>query len=56
MEKPRIGIQGIESAVWGEHICVFFNTKDELLNRLQIALASRAAVDAVAASLACRMT
>ena len=31
MEKPRIGIQGIEGAAWGEHICVFFNTKDELL-------------------------
>ena len=31
MEKPRIGIPGIESAAWGEHICVFFYTKDELL-------------------------
>ena len=31
MEKPRIGIEGIESAAWGEQICVFFNTKDELL-------------------------
>ena len=31
MEKRRIGIQGIEGAAWGEHICVFFNTKDELL-------------------------
>ena len=31
MEKPRVGIPGIESAAWGEHICVFFYTKDELL-------------------------
>ena len=31
MEKRRIGIHGIEGAAWGEHTCVFFYTKDELL-------------------------
>jgi len=31
MEKRRMGIPGIEKADWGEHICVFFYTKDELL-------------------------
>ena len=32
MENRRMGIPGIEKAQWGEHTCVFFNTKDELLN------------------------
>lgn len=27
----RIGIPGLDSASWGEHICVFFRTKAELL-------------------------
>lgn len=31
MEKPRIGIPGIEMTAWGEHVCVFFYTKEELL-------------------------
>jgi len=31
MEKPRIGIPGIERTAWGEHVCVFFYTKEELL-------------------------
>jgi hypothetical protein len=31
MKTPRIGIPDIESAAWGEHICAFFYTKDELL-------------------------
>ncbi len=31
MKKRRIGIPGVEEAGWGEHICVFFYTKDELL-------------------------
>jgi hypothetical protein len=28
----RIGIQGIDHAPWGEHICVFFNSKSELVS------------------------
>jgi len=32
MEKRRMGIPGIEKADWGEHSCVFFYTKDDLLN------------------------
>jgi hypothetical protein len=31
MEKRRMGIPGIGGASWGEHICAFFYTKDELL-------------------------
>jgi hypothetical protein len=31
MDKRRVGIPGIENTDWGEHICVFFYTKDELL-------------------------
>jgi MEDS: MEthanogen/methylotroph, DcmR Sensory domain len=31
MEKRRMGIPGIGGAGWGEHICAFFYTKDELL-------------------------
>jgi MEDS: MEthanogen/methylotroph, DcmR Sensory domain len=31
MEKRRTGIPGIGGAGWGEHICAFFYTKDELL-------------------------
>jgi len=31
MEKRRLGIPGIGAAGWGEHICAFFYTKDELL-------------------------
>lgn len=29
--KRRIGIAGIDKLPWGEHLCVFFNTKEELL-------------------------
>ncbi len=33
MEKRRrFGIPGVEEADWGEHICVLFNSKEELLN------------------------
>lgn len=32
MEKRRLGIPGIGETDWGEHVCVFFHTKDELLN------------------------
>ena len=31
MEKRRIGIPGIDGAAWGDHICVFFYGKAELL-------------------------
>jgi MEDS: MEthanogen/methylotroph, DcmR Sensory domain len=31
MEKRRTGIPGIGGAGWGEHICAFFYTKEELL-------------------------
>ena len=31
MQKRRIGIPGIDRAAWGDHICVFFYTKAELL-------------------------
>jgi len=31
MEKRRMGIPGIGGVGWGEHICAFFDTKDELL-------------------------
>jgi hypothetical protein len=31
MEKRRMGIPGVGGAGWGEHICAFFYTKDELL-------------------------
>jgi len=27
----RLGISGISSVPWGEHLCVFFNSKEELL-------------------------
>jgi hypothetical protein len=30
--ERRIGVSGIGSAPWGEHICVFFNSKEELLS------------------------
>src|SRR5690242_17421851 len=32
MERRRLGIAGVEEAAWGEHICVLFHSKDELLN------------------------
>lgn len=28
----RIGIPGVDKTPWGEHLCVFFNSKDELLS------------------------
>jgi hypothetical protein len=28
----RIGIPGVDKAPWGEHLCVFFNSKEELLS------------------------
>jgi hypothetical protein len=31
MQTRRIGIPGIDRATWGEHICVFFYSKAELL-------------------------
>lgn len=31
MQKRRIGIPGIDRAAWGDHICVFFYSKAELL-------------------------
>lgn len=31
MQKRRIGIPGIDGAAWGDHICVFFYNKAELL-------------------------
>ena len=30
--KRRIGIAGVDKVAWGEHVCVFFDTKGELLN------------------------
>ena len=30
-KNRRVGIPGIDKLPWGEHLCVFFNTKDELL-------------------------
>ncbi len=30
--KRRIGIAGVDRAPWGEHVCVFFDTKEELLS------------------------
>ena len=30
--KRRIGIAGVDKVAWGEHVCVFFDTKEELLN------------------------
>jgi MEDS: MEthanogen/methylotroph, DcmR Sensory domain len=32
VKDRRIGVPGIGTAPWGEHICVFFNTKEELLS------------------------
>ena len=32
MNKRRTGIPNVESAKWGEHMCVFFRTKSELLD------------------------
>jgi hypothetical protein len=31
MDGRRVGIPGIRNTDWGDHICVFFYTKDELL-------------------------
>lgn len=31
LTERRVGVPGIGSAPWGEHICVFFNLKEELL-------------------------
>ena len=31
MQKRRIGIPGIDGAAWGDHICVFYFSKAELL-------------------------
>lgn len=31
MQKRRIGIPGIDGVAWGDHICVFFYSKAELL-------------------------
>ena len=28
----RIGIAGVDKVAWGEHVCVFFETKEDLLN------------------------
>ena len=30
--KRRIGIAGVDKIPWGEHVCVFFDTKEELLS------------------------
>ena len=30
--QRRIGISGIDTALWGEHACVFFNSKSELVS------------------------
>lgn len=30
--KRRIGIAGVDTVAWGEHVCVFFETKEDLLN------------------------
>ena len=32
IRERRIGIPGVEKSTWGDHLCVFFNSKDELLN------------------------